>query len=169
MCCIWWLLFGFFLGLLLYWLLDKFLLRGDNDENKQISADKDRKIDRLQQEISALHAQIDADKQSREAAGTYGFSLQKNGRDNLQLIEGIGPKIESLLHEANITTFAELHATSTEKLQDILQKAGARFKLAKPETWPEQAEYCVNQDWKGLKDYQDYLRGGVDLSPRDPS
>ena len=167
MCCIWWLLFGFFIGLLLYWLLDKFLLRGDDQEQQRALAEKDRKITQLEQELAALHSQVETDKQASANAAQFGYSPQKNGQDNLQLVEGIGPKIESLLHAGGIHTFIDLQNASVDELKAILEQAGARFKLAKPETWPVQAEYCSKGDWQGLKDYQDYLQGGVDLSPRD--
>ena len=61
--------------------------------------------------------------------------------DDLKLIKGIGPKIESLLHEAGITTFAKLAGESVPRLTEILDASGSdRLKqIANEETWPEQA------------------------------
>lgn len=61
--------------------------------------------------------------------------------DDLKLIKGIGPKIESLLHEAEITTFAQLASQPVSRLTEILDASGSdRLKqIANEQTWPEQA------------------------------
>ncbi len=80
--------------------------------------------------------------------------------DDLKRIEGIGPKIAELLNAAGITTFAQLAQTDVETLRQILVKAGRRFALASPETWPEQAALAAKGDWDALKRLQDSLKGG---------
>jgi predicted flap endonuclease-1-like 5' DNA nuclease len=80
--------------------------------------------------------------------------------DDLKRIEGIGPKIAKLLNEAGITTFAQLAQTDVETLRQILAKAGRRFALASPETWPEQAALAAQGDWEALAQLQDSLKGG---------
>lgn len=78
--------------------------------------------------------------------------------DDLKLIEGIGPKISSLLNAAGILTFAQLAATPVADLQTILDKAGLR--LGDPATWPEQAALAAKGDMAGLQALQDSLKGG---------
>jgi predicted flap endonuclease-1-like 5' DNA nuclease len=78
--------------------------------------------------------------------------------DDLKLIEGIGPKISSLLNSAGILTFAQLAATPVADLQAILDKAGLR--LGDPATWPEQAALAAKGDMTGLQVLQDSLKGG---------
>jgi ribosomal protein L30 len=78
--------------------------------------------------------------------------------DDLQAIEGIGPKIAGLLQDAGITTFAELAATSVARLEEILE--AANLNLASPETWPEQAGLAASGDWDALEQLQDQLKGG---------
>jgi large subunit ribosomal protein L30 len=78
--------------------------------------------------------------------------------DDLEVIEGIGPKIAGVLHEAGISSFAELAATNSERLAEILQDANLR--LASPESWAEQAELAAAGDWDGLKQLQERLKGG---------
>jgi predicted flap endonuclease-1-like 5' DNA nuclease len=78
--------------------------------------------------------------------------------DDLKLIEGIGPKISSLLNEAGIMTFAQLANTPVADLQAILDKAGLR--LGDPATWPEQAALAAKGDLAGLQTLQDALKGG---------
>jgi predicted flap endonuclease-1-like 5' DNA nuclease len=93
------------------------------------------------------------------AAKAAGFALK--GPDDLEIIEGIGPKIAQLLYAEGITTFAALANTAPSDIQPILDKAGPNFQLAKPATWPEQADLAARNRWRALKALQDALRGGI--------
>ena len=73
----------------------------------------------------------------------------------LREVEGIGPKIEALLQAGGIHTMAQLAAAKVEDLQAILHRAGGNFKLASPDTWPEQAELIVRGDHAALKALQE--------------
>ena len=86
--------------------------------------------------------------------------LKRYKKDDLKAIEGIGPKIASLLQDAGINTWAKLSVTPVADLQKILSDAGSRYQLADPGTWPRQAEYAANGQWKELEEYQDFLNGG---------
>ena len=80
--------------------------------------------------------------------------------DDLKKIEGIGPKIEELLHEAGIKTFAQLSETSAERVKEILDAAGPRYAIHNPATWAKQAELAAEGKWEELKTWQDELDGG---------
>lgn len=80
--------------------------------------------------------------------------------DDLKKIEGIGPKIDGLLKADGIRTFAHLATAQVTRLQGILDAAGPRYKLAVPETWPEQAELAAAGRWQDLKSLQKRLKGG---------
>lgn len=96
-----------------------------------------------------------------EAAKAAGFKVkQKDGQDDFTVIEGIGPKINELIHADGIHTFTELSETLVDVVQGILDKAGSRYKLAKPGTWPAQAEMAASNRWDTLKAWQDKLDGG---------
>ena len=82
--------------------------------------------------------------------------------EDLKVIEGIGPKIEIILKEGGIKTWADLAASSVERLNELLTAAGDRYNLANPGTWPRQAEMAAKCQWGKLKEYQDYLDKGVD-------
>ncbi len=86
--------------------------------------------------------------------------LKRWKQDDLKAVEGIGPKIEELLHEAGITTWRQLSLTSVTAIQTILDNAGSRFSLADPGTWPKQAEMAADGKWDELQEYQDFLQGG---------
>ena len=103
-----------------------------------------------------------ASKLNLEAAKAAGFKLkQKDGQDDFTLIEGIGPKINDLIHAAGIHTFAELAETSVDAIQKILDDAGPNYKLAKPGSWPDQAKMAANNEWEALKKWQDEMDGGI--------
>jgi NADH-quinone oxidoreductase subunit I len=80
--------------------------------------------------------------------------------DDLTKVEGIGPKISGLLQAAGIKTFAELANTDVAVIQQILTEAGSRYRLAKPQSWPKQAQLAAKGKWAELKTLQDSLKGG---------
>lgn len=82
--------------------------------------------------------------------------------DDLTKIEGIGPKISGWLTEAGLTTYAQLAAASPEQISQILQAAGHR--LARPDTWPEQAALAAASRWDELAALQATLKGGRRVS-----
>jgi len=79
--------------------------------------------------------------------------------DDLKLIEGIGPKISSLLQAAGIMTFAHLASTDVKRLKQIIADAGLTA-LADPTSWPEQATLAAAGQWDALETLQDELKGG---------
>jgi len=82
--------------------------------------------------------------------------------DDLKKIEGIGPKIAEIFNNAGITSFAELAATSVEKLQEILAAAGPRYASKKPGSWPKQAKMAAEGKWDELKAWQDAHDHGIE-------
>jgi predicted flap endonuclease-1-like 5' DNA nuclease len=79
--------------------------------------------------------------------------------DDLKLIEGIGPKISSLLQSAGIMTFAHLASTDVKRLKQIIAEARLTA-LADPTSWPEQATLAATGRWDELETLQDELKGG---------
>ncbi len=86
--------------------------------------------------------------------------LKSFKQDDLKAVEGIGPKIEALLKEAGVKTWHDLAQASVDHLRKILSDAGPRFKLADPETWPQQADLADKGEWKALQELQDFLDRG---------
>lgn len=78
--------------------------------------------------------------------------------DDLEIIEGIGPKIADLLRTSGILTFSTLAQTPVSHLQQMMRDANLR--IADPTTWPEQARLAAEGEWEELKEYQSRLRGG---------
>jgi len=84
--------------------------------------------------------------------------------DDLKKIEGIGPKIASILNEAGIYTFYNLSQTPVDRLKGILLNAGNRYKIHNPSTWPEQSALAASGEWDRLKQLQDQLDGGRNVA-----
>jgi NADH-quinone oxidoreductase subunit I len=81
--------------------------------------------------------------------------------DDLKRIEGIGPKISSLLQAAGITTFAQLAETDADRIKQILEEADPKLlRLADPSTWPRQARLATSGKWEALERWQERLKGG---------
>jgi large subunit ribosomal protein L21 len=87
-------------------------------------------------------------------------SATKAKKDDLTIVEGIGPKIAELLIADGIVTFADLASAKVETLAEILAKAGSRFSTHKPDTWPQQAALARDGKMDELKALQDVLDGG---------
>ncbi len=95
--------------------------------------------------------------------GSLAASLEQKHPSNpndLKIVEGIGPKIEGLLKAGGITTWAELASTPVTKLQSILDAAGDRYRIHKPDSWPKQAGLAAAGKWDELENLQDFLVGG---------
>ena len=84
--------------------------------------------------------------------------------DNLQVVEGIGPKIESILKEAGVNTWALLAGSDKDALKNILLDKSARYRIHDPTTWPKQADMANRGSWDELVEYQKFLGGGKEDS-----
>ncbi|HMO39575.1 MAG TPA: helix-hairpin-helix domain-containing protein [Saprospiraceae bacterium] len=178
-CWWWWLLASlgaFLLGLLLGWWLwykyrrrvteleaemDK--LRADltacGDKNKEL----EYKLEELRKADANLKIKLqncEADKailsNKLEAAGialgatpgeSYGVIFKS---DNLQIVEGIGAKIEQVLKKAGITNWAQLANAKSDDLTRILEEAGPTYRIHDPATWPQQARLAQEGKWDEL-------------------
>lgn len=83
---------------------------------------------------------------------------EASAADDLEIIEGIGPKIAGALVAAGVTTFAQLADMTPEAIQEIVSAAGIGSKS--PTTWPQQAGLARDGKFDELKAWQDELNGG---------
>ncbi len=72
--------------------------------------------------------------------------------DDLTQLNGIGPRISSILSDGGVTTYAELEHTDPSELRKIIAQGGA-LPPSSLDTWPTQASYAVRGDWQGLASY----------------
>jgi predicted flap endonuclease-1-like 5' DNA nuclease len=189
MCCLGWFVAGLLLGWLLNWLFDKFFRRGgDSGGNSYsmapapVAAPVPRPVAPpafvappaapvvavpvpVPVPVPASSAPVVTAASLAAAAAAFGFSKIKssNGYDNFEIIEGIGPKINDVMHNAGVHTFAALAAMDIPSIAKILDAAGPNFKLANPETWAQQSSMCAAGHWEKLKVLQDELIAGVSM------
>jgi predicted flap endonuclease-1-like 5' DNA nuclease len=121
------------------------------------SRDAAKRVAELEAELKRLRTTAPIDLAAARAAG---FSSIK-GDDDLEIVEGIGPKIAELFHAQGVKTFAQLAAMTPLQIQPMLDAAGPNFRLANPETWPDQADLAARNRWTALKAMQDGLTAGV--------
>jgi large subunit ribosomal protein L21 len=104
---------------------------------------------------------MDGSGASKQAAAAVSLAPQRGGRDDIELIEGIGPKIAQVLAAGGITTFAQLADAKPEAMTEMLKASGGRFSLANPASWPEQAALLRDGKMAEFKTLTDVLVGGV--------
>jgi predicted flap endonuclease-1-like 5' DNA nuclease len=85
---------------------------------------------------------------------------KEKGGDDLTKIEGVGPKVAEVLHEAGITSFAKLAESKAEDIKEILEKSGGHFNAQDPTSWAEQSQLAADGKWDELKELQDKLIAG---------
>ncbi len=78
--------------------------------------------------------------------------------DDLKKIEGIGPKVASLLNEIGISTFAQLAEADAATIQKKLDESG--LQMMNPEGWIMQAKLAAEGKWEEFAKLQDELKGG---------
>ena len=130
----------------------------EDSEHKSIKLEKDYKKLKKKYDDTTI---IPLSKEERPKKKVKKVTTPKVVKeDDLTKIEGIGPKIQSLLKDAGIRTWKQLSKTPTPKLKQILTDAGSRFKMHNPGTWAEQALLAAEGKWDELKAWQDELDGG---------
>lgn len=153
--CWWWLLLWMFLAFLLGWLLRKWL--GCNEDKKCCE-----ELDKLKLDYAGLEIKYNQLKSAETKLESAPIAATKkpDKKDDLKVVEGIGPKIEQLFYDAGIYTWKDLSEAVVERLESILTEAGPRYRMAKPDTWAQQAKLADDGEWDKLKKLQDELIGG---------
>jgi predicted flap endonuclease-1-like 5' DNA nuclease len=159
---------AFFLG----WLISRLLFNGDTIDNSGLTAQivaREAELEACKKNNVALSASLAAksiapvsvEEATPMITNALAPSIAIDIRvDDLKIVEGIGPKIEELLNNAAIKTFAGLAGTSVNRLKEILEAAGPRYQMHNPGTWPNQAALARDNKWNELKLLQDELNKG---------
>jgi len=87
------------------------------------------------------------------------YRAGKVRQDDLKIIEGIGPKMESALKAADIDTWAKLAASNADEIRAAIEAAGLSF-APSLDTWAEQASLAAKGDWDALEKLKDSLTAG---------
>lgn len=76
--------------------------------------------------------------------------------DDLEIVEGIGPKTAEALAANGITTLAQLAEANVDTLREIISGVSSKD----PETWPQQAAMARDGKMDELKTWQDIMNSG---------
>lgn len=186
-CYLWWFLAGLLLGWLLHWLLGRGLQKHLDQaspkpqfpavsEHADVSggsydAGFEAGVASMKSTLNvnqvAQTTQVTPSNLGSLSPALMALALAartKDGRDDLTIVEGIGPKINDLLISGGIDTFEKLASAPTEVIKKLLDDAGARFRLANPSSWAKQARLCADGQWEALHALQEALTAGVDKS-----
>jgi predicted ester cyclase len=79
--------------------------------------------------------------------------------NDLRVIEGIGPKIETILQKAGIENLVSLALTPVERLKEILMQSDNRLGMHDPTSWPQQAQLAAEKKWEELESLKTRLKG----------
>lgn len=86
----------------------------------------------------------------------------ETSHDKLTVIEGIGPKVATILNDNGIYSFEQLATFTAVSLKDILKQN--KIKLADPTTWAEQASLAAQGKMEELANLKKELKHGKKVS-----
>ncbi len=167
--CWWWLLLWMFLAFLLGWILRK-LFGGE----PKCDCDCCERLEALKSRYATLENKYDQLNVSNEKVKTIspvatssaakvatGDSYAKLKEDNLQIIEGIGHKMDEVLKKHGVKTWVNLAGSTASELRNLLDKENPkRYKIIDPSTWSDQAQLAVDGKWEALITMQKNLDTG---------
>lgn len=136
----------------------------------QLASVEERRVPELTRAIGHIPGRIERDKWIEQAQQLAlnksdhpdAFSQDRSivttpKAEDLTIIEGIGPKLESILNEAGVKNWNDLAEIDDFELRAILKSAGDAYQIIDPKTWPAQAQLAINGDWDLLKEYREEL------------
>lgn len=111
--------------------------------------------------LAEVRAAAVADLRSGTPAGAAPMHAAPAARDtDIEVVEGIGPKIAELLRARGLGSFGALADASPGTLREILAHSGPAYRIADPSTWPEQARLAADGRWDELRRLQEALTAG---------
>jgi len=166
---LWWLLAAL-LAWFITWLICRMRGRGVDSTDSAVAAAKEselrearRLVDTHKKKVTELEAELARRPKAMPpldlaaAGAVIGHQVKM---DDLEVVEGIGPKIAELLHQNGINSWTELARADTGHLRTILDGAGPNYRIAEPASWPHQASLLANGRWTEFKILTDELDAG---------
>ena len=129
------LVLGLLIGWLVEWMIDWFYWRS--------------RVRLLVQENAFLNERIANPGTKKVRAQKTRPLRDKQGKDNLQAIRGIGPVIARRLNEAGVYTFEELAELTPDQLQEILGELIKRFFPGEDKMITQAKELAMQKKTKG--------------------
>lgn len=130
------------------WFLAKVIIRKRIDNLRVLLEEKKYELAQLR---TLTDTTVDYPIATNASKTVYPTISPDHAPDDLKVIEGIGPKIEEILNNAGIHTYEQLMETPVLRTAGYLKKAGPRYQLQDPSSWPEQAALAKQQKWEDLE------------------
>ena len=108
-------------------------------------------------ELASVRKAPKATKTTKTARTTKSKVAKKK---DFTVIEGIGPKINTILSENGFESFDQLAKAKVAELRKVLAGAGKRYAMHDPSTWAKQSKLAAAEKWDELKELQKTLKGG---------
>ena len=93
-----------------------------------------------------------------KATSTTTKTTRGKSKIDFTVIEGVGPKICSLLEAAGYKDFNSLSTAKIGDLRKVLKEAGSRYQMHDPKHWANQAKLAANDQWSKLNAFQAELK-----------
>jgi len=74
--------------------------------------------------------------------------------DDLQKIDGVGPKTEAALKASGVTSYAQIAEMEPAELERIVKEEHSVRLVGDANSWPQQAAFLAQDDMEGLAAYQ---------------
>jgi hypothetical protein len=135
-------------------------VRGFEGRFSDLNARVDSRLGDLNTRLGSLDTRVgDVDTRFRSFQAGPAAPKIPYREDQLEVIEGIGPKIEAALKSAGIGTFAAVAAASETDLRAALERSGINF-APSINTWARQAQLLVDGDLEGFENLTKQLTAG---------
>jgi predicted flap endonuclease-1-like 5' DNA nuclease len=103
--------------------------------------------------------ELENEKQERDDEITRLKAKQRAMIDDFTKIDGIGPKMSSVLRFSGIKTFSKLASVDAAELREILVAENpSLLRLTDPSTWSEQARMAAEGEWEALEALQESFK-----------
>jgi predicted flap endonuclease-1-like 5' DNA nuclease len=145
------------LSVFLGWRLAKLIVKKRIDNLRELVDEK--KLQLADHRIS-MNNSISQPVATNASKTVYPTTSPDHEPDDLKVIDGIGQKIEELLNKEGIHTYEQLAEAPIIRMAGILKKAGPRFQIQDPSSWPKQAELARNRKWEELDQLKVQLISG---------
>lgn len=133
----------------------------------QLAALNEQDIVQLTRAIGHIPGRIEQDNWVGQAANLKNSQIEDSGTlsrsvsfsvpepEDLTVIEGIGPQLQTILKEAGINNWNDLAETDDEQLTSILIAAGPGYRIVDTSSWPAQAQLALKGEWELLREYRE--------------
>ncbi|MBY5988624.1 MULTISPECIES: 50S ribosomal protein L21 [Roseovarius] len=110
-------------------------------DNKAEQAEMAKRVknDEAKEKSVAKKAEPKAEKKAEEKKAAPKKAAKAEGGDDLKKLSGVGPALEKKLHEAGVTTFAQIAAWTADDIAEMDEKLSFKGRIER-EGWVEQAK-----------------------------